>query len=78
MLACSAPFLAFDACAPEHAGTVLVTGGSSGLGMVAARMLAQQGLKVIIASRSEVRAPEAGAGRASGGTCYSLREQSRF
>lgn len=55
MLACNAPFLAFDSCAPEHQGSVLVTGGSSGLGLVAVRMLAQQGLKVLIASRNEVQ-----------------------
>lgn len=59
MLACNAPFLAFDSCAPEHQGSVLVTGGSSGLGLVATRMLAQQGLKVLIASRNEVECARA-------------------
>merc|ERR1719424_522159 len=54
LLSCPAPFLDFSTCAPQHAGTVLVTGGSSGLGLVAVRMLAQQGLKVVIASKNEV------------------------
>jgi len=49
MLNCPAPFLSFSTCAPQHEGTVVVTGGSTGLGRVGVRLLTQQGLKVIIA-----------------------------
>jgi NAD(P)-dependent dehydrogenase (short-subunit alcohol dehydrogenase family) len=59
MLSCPAPFLTFDPCSVQHSGIVLVTGGSSGLGLVAVTMLVQQGLTVIIASRNQVKCEKA-------------------
>uniref|UniRef100_UPI003570C0EE SDR family NAD(P)-dependent oxidoreductase n=1 Tax=Mangrovihabitans endophyticus TaxID=1751298 RepID=UPI003570C0EE len=48
-----------DATAWEPCGTVLITGGTGGLGSVLARHLADRGARLVLASRSGQRAPGA-------------------
>lgn len=52
--------------------TALVTGGSSGLGLIMAEALLRGGASVLIASRKQARCDEAKAGLSAFGDCHAL------